>query len=86
MLEPPRSRRGWIFLIVAVLLASTVVTAALSAVLTEIHFPDGFLVEVAAEPDQRQFDATAPDEEELQGFGLRASVTCAVSFGDVGDL
>jgi len=86
MLEPPRSRRGWILLIIAVLLASTVVTAALSAVLTEILFPDGFLVEVPAEADRPKPAVAAAPEKPASGFGLSASISCSVSFGDVGDL
>lgn len=85
MLEPPRSRRGWILLIIAVLLASTVVTAALAAVLTEVLFPDGFLVEVPGKADQPKVQAAAT-ERRAPGFGLSASITCSVSFGDPGDL
>ena len=44
----PRTRDGWTLLIVAVLLASTIVTAALAAALTALLFPNGFLVDVPA--------------------------------------
>lgn len=85
MLSPPRSRRGWILLIAAVLLASTIVTAALSAVLTEILFPGGFLIEVSSDPVQPKGEAAAI-EKRAPGFGLTASISCSVSFGDLREL
>lgn len=88
MLEPPRSQRGWILLIIAVLVASTVVTAALAAVLVAILFPNGFLVDVEADPGQPRAEISSADTHEpaSPGFGLSASVTCSVSFGDLGEL
>ena len=42
----PRSHQGWIALVAAVLLASTIVTACLAAVVTSLLFPNGFLIDV----------------------------------------
>lgn len=69
-------------------MASTIVTATLTAVLTGILFPDGFLVDTAAasrlQPDPPEASADRP-ESVLSRFGLRASVSCALEFGDVGE-
>ena len=81
----PRTRDGWTLLIVAVLLASTIVTAALAAALTTLLFSNGFLVDV---PAPRAGLATLPRNEpptaSASALGWRASVSCSVTVDDIG--
>lgn len=80
-------RHGWIFLVIAVLIASTIVTATLAAVLTQVLFPGGFLIDVPNEEAPPQRQAPPPDdatEPAASVFGWRASVSCSISLGDAG--
>lgn len=87
MHEIPRTRHGWILLVTGVLVASTIVTAALSAAVTQVLFPGGFLVDVEGQTESRPSLPPSEDQPEStsSGFGLRASVTCAIAFGNVED-
>ena len=85
----PHSHQGWILLIAAVLVASTIVTAGLAAVLTQLLFPNGFLIDVPAAEPPPAIETPAPDEpRDANGpwFGWRASVSCSVSLGDVEEI
>jgi hypothetical protein len=83
----PRSRNGWIMLVIAVLVASTIVTAALAAVLTSLLFPNGFLIDVPEAPSAPiAKPAEPPAETTWFSLGWRASVSCSVSMGDVESL
>ena len=81
----PRSSNGWIALIVAVLIASTIVTAALAAVLTQVLFPNGFLIDTPAADPPVAIHTPAEEmpRETASSFGWRASVSCTISLGDV---
>ena len=84
MLKP--GPHGWIFLVVAVLIASTIVTATLTAVLTQVLFPGGFLIDVPNEEASLQLRAPLPEEATeptASAFGWRAAVSCSFSLGDV---
>jgi hypothetical protein len=84
MLKP--GPHGWIFLVVAVLIASTIVTATLTAVLTHVLFPGGFLIDVPNEEAPPQIQAPPPEdaaEPASSVFGWRAAVSCSFSLGDV---
>lgn len=86
MFEILRSRNGWIYLVIAVLIASTIVTATLAAVLTQVMFPNGFLIDLPGEEERPQVQAPLPDdtaEATSPGFGWRTSVSCSISFGNV---
>ena len=79
-------RHGWIFLVIAVLIASTIVTATLTAVLTQVLFPGGFLIDVPNQEASLQPQAP-PSEDAAEPapsvFGWRAAVSCSFSLGDV---
>ena len=79
-------RHGWIFLVIAVLIASTIVTATLTAVLAQVLFPGGFLIDVPNEEASLQLQALPPEdaiEPTASAFGWRAAVSCSFSLGDV---
>jgi hypothetical protein len=79
-------RHGWIFLVIAVLIASTIVTATLTAVLTQVLFPGGFLIDVPNEEAPPQIQAPSADdrtEPTASVLGWSASVSCSFSLGDV---
>lgn len=56
----PRSHQGWIALVAAVLLASTIVTACLAAVVTSLLFPNGFLIDVPTSSPPAAIATTIP--------------------------
>jgi hypothetical protein len=79
-------RHGWIFLVIAVLIASTIVTATLTAVLAQVLFPGGFLIDVPNQEAPPPIQAPPPEtavEPAAAVFRWRAAVSCSFSFGDV---